>query len=313
VLADETQPYRLVQDSRHSGDLAKKVDATTTTTTTTADACRRAHTAGLERFEQLFGRRIQHYEYVSEEAGTRTNLLRPHTLITRCDPMDGTTNLLTTLMGFATAVTVDLVGAELKRARHLSGAIVGGGPVDISWSNLTTRSRIDGSNLQPTGQVFLRIPALGEDWHRLPGLRDDRSHNTLAAVATSAARLNQLTIHRERALSTAGGRFYSYAGNPIAAGLLLGVLGAVAEPNDTKLHDTVFLHPLTLFGGTIERLDDGNVIDYLSLYEQNAINLDAQATPIPPYLVHSGQTTQVLLADASQHRAGQLRSTPSEG
>lgn len=273
---DDTEQYTtVIQDPGKHGDASKIVDAV-------ADqACQQAWRESVALTKPLLGHRIREHYYVSEEAGTPTRLVGPDTLVTRVDPFDGTTRALDTLLGFGVQVTCDLIRDPSLPAAHLAGAFVGG-EVHVYWSNTTPRKRVPGPRRRRLdGTVYFWMPALGGKPCRLPALREDRSLGTIAAIATKRDRVDRIRQPMEAALDQA--RFYGEAGNPLLPALLLGKLDSIVEPVETTLHDSSFLIPFSLLGGNISTFE-GEQLDYLSLYEANASNLDPNATPVPPYV-----------------------------
>jgi len=267
----------LVEDVRHAGEPARRVDALA------ESGARRGHRQGIDTERDVLGARIKHFVYTSEESGTRTQILPDRTLITRVDPLDGTTNSLNVLAGFCSEATVDFHASRHTRAVHLAGAIVGG-TIDVSWVNTQPRNRVTQRYARPSGAVYVRVPRLSPQWARIPGLREDRQTATVAAVASSKRRAEAVTRWVEAAFAH-DGRAYNLGGNPILPALLIGQIGCVVEPEHTKLHDAAFLIPFVLLGGTVTTWE-GTPLDVLETYEQYAGDLDASRAPIPPYVAY---------------------------
>lgn len=181
----------LVQDPRHTGDRATPVDAAAD------EGARRGFDKGEEVARSALGNRVSDCIYLSEEGGTTTQVLRDMTLVVASDPQDGTTTSLNVLFGYCSVATVDLY--IHGRFIHLAGAIVGSGSFDVSWVK-TTRP----GSLNPRGDVYLRAPRLDPYWHRIPGLREDRSPHTLAAVATDKDRWQAVAQFADRAMAHEG-------------------------------------------------------------------------------------------------------------
>lgn len=283
VLKELLGPYRenrrgtrTVQSPNHPGVPANRLDAVAEEAARTG-----LHELSASRGPAHGPNRVH---YCGEEsAGIGTQNLHSGDFIVRTDPLDGTTNAVTILTGFASVALVDRV--EDQNVTHLAGAIVSG-HIDVRWYVAERDWYADGVDTPLEGRVFVRAPRLpGDNWAPLPLQRNKRL-NTLAAVAASRSRWQMCDRVAQGALAD-GGRFYNLAGNPYCGSLLIGQLGGVFEPSNVTLHDSAYLIPLLLAGGSVEDLQ-GMRLDYLSLYETNALDFALDRKPVPPFLAYLG-------------------------
>ncbi len=215
--------------------------------------------------------------YLSEE--TRRNIFpQQGDVYVWCDPLDGTTNAFTSLSAYAVVLMYDVF--REGRFCNYAGAVACSHGEVVSWQKFGT-----------SGEVWVDWPG-DWTWPTRPRVTNGRSRNALrpeaeapysiqvgkkgadrvphagmpqriAAVATSSRRRSTLAstfdLETETDNSESGEKLWlsTLGGNPLAASLLLGELGAVIEPSRVKLHDAAYLLPLTLAGGVV--VDYNNV------------------------------------------------------
>lgn len=126
----------------------------------------------------------------------------------------------------------------------------------------------------------------GVEEFQLSDPRWDRRAHTYAAVASKRQRLDAL-------LSSIGAPntddvIYNVAGTPVVAALLAGALSKNIEVEAVTLHDSMHLIPHQLLGGRVHDLNKLGPLDYLALYEHEAVNLDPKVKPVPPYIATGG-------------------------
>ncbi|MEI2647430.1 MAG: hypothetical protein V9G15_00005 [Dermatophilaceae bacterium] len=290
----------LTQDPEHAGDPARLIDAAA------HEAVRDALNVRFSASEVL-GKRVEHFHVIGEEGGIQTQILRAGTLIARTDPLDGTTNAVNTLSGFACVVSIDFLKNSQGPIRHLAGAIMGG-DFDLSWTNRSPRAASNPMKYQRLeGQVFVRSNRLGMGWQRL-NVEEDRRSTSVASVAASLKRFTAFERVRQQVFSH-GGIVYHLAGNPLWAGLLMGQVGFVVETQKVTLHDSVFLIPHSLLGGIVER-EDGSPLHYLEVYEQNASRFDPREKVIPPYVAFCGGVDRNALTRLTNNSFATAASIP---
>lgn len=224
-----------------------------------------------------------------EEAGGATTIIRRGDIISRTDDLDGSTNADCLLNNFSGVVGLDEVressGPE-RRARHLAGAIALPSGLTVSWVNLSRWVAQAGRYSSPRGAVYLSNTIRGIEEFQLGDLRFERRDRTYAAVASKRKRLDALlaSIGAPRTEDV----IYNVAGTPVVAALLAGALSKNIEVEPVTLHDSMHLIPHQLLGGRVHDLDNLAPLDYLALYEREAVNLDPKVKPVPPYIATGG-------------------------
>ena len=229
---------------------------------------------------------------VGEEAGTPTRLLNPGDLLVRLDVLDGSTNAKVTMSDFSSVALVDRIPHRMasgrRRGHHVAGAITVATGWTISWEN-QGRYEADRDDYRPiTGDVYVSAEPWGVPEFELPTPSWIRRAHSSSAVASKRRRLDEAL--RILGVQEADDVFYNFGGTPIVAALLMGQLENVIEPSWVTLHDSAHLIPHQLLHGAIERTDDHDPLDYLALYEANALNLDPTHKPVPPYWARGGLT-----------------------
>jgi fructose-1,6-bisphosphatase/inositol monophosphatase family enzyme len=184
-------------------------------------------------------------EYWSEEAH-RTFYPRPRLKIARADPVDGTTNAVTTFSGFAVVLFFEIIGRTGQHVVHLAGAIGSASGMVVSWDardELVSVTWDERELLLKRDVDDLRAAAVKQG--------DEMS---IASNAAKPARRRLLNKYFD--FTDEETWLVTQAGNPIIGPLLLGQLGAVIEPRPVKLHDAAYLVPLHLAGGVVRSLDN---------------------------------------------------------
>lgn len=282
---EDRPPVVLSQDPGHPGSAARPIDAIAQT------AVRAGAQAQLDALKDVLGQRVSQVCYVREETGVQTQLIHPGTLVVRSDALDGTTNAVNLLQAFSCVVTVDHIVKPGARARHLGGAILGG-DFDVCWEHWSRRGQRSPGYPRPIGRVYVRSVRLDGKWRRAEVSQDDRDESSVASVAASHNRFRAFESFREASFAR-GGPVYHLAGNPFCVALLFGRIGAFIETQSVTLHDSVYLIPHWLLGGNAETLE-GNPLNYIDLYEENAGNFDSGAKPIPPFVAFHGPQVPFL-------------------
>ncbi|ANZ42314.1 hypothetical protein BBK82_46760 [Lentzea guizhouensis] len=253
----------------------------------TRDIDFKAHSA-LKEFLRRRWVLPHNYYIIGEEANEPINLRDQNAVLVRSDPLDGTTNCVTLLGSWATVVCFDVARKNRPgRFRHVAGAIATSAGWLLSWS-VWSDYRPDGTrNSFGKTTVFLQsIPihffSSGEPARRwqLSSLTKGNPRR-LAAVCASASRRAEVLQRFQADMDDTW--LWSGAGNPLGPALLAGELGGILEPSAVTLHDSAFLIPFELLGGTTVTLD-GSPFSALDAYEAAATRPDDQ--PIPPFLAY---------------------------
>lgn len=270
----------LIHSPTHSGDTPIPLDAVARETSWHE---MKAH---LERFTDN-GR---HLVEAGEEAGVGTRVLRPGTIIARLDALDGSTNAGSTMSNWSSVALVDEVRVPegpLARVHHHAGAISISNGWTVSWVN---ESKFDNARQRYNhvrGRVFMSLPAWGVEEFEVSDARWDRRPNSFAAVASRRRRFESVINILDRVWDN-DPLLYNVAGTPIVAALIAGQIENNVEPMWVTLHDSAHLLPHQLLQGFLRGIETGAPLDYLSLYERNAINLDPSHAPVPPYWASAG-------------------------
>lgn len=268
----------LNHDPGHPGSAAEDIDV-------------EAHRAAVETLVEELGRDLglprNKMILAGEEVPARTTHLSHNDFIARLDACDGTTNSLLYWSGYSSVVLIDQVRLRAdgrRRARHLAGAI--GGPQGyLSWTHDSTFDPGLDRYPQVIGKVYFEHPQFVTE-RRIPTRRWSRNSGTIAAVAHSAERYDQVRrIAAAHALEV--DRFLSAGGTPLAPALVGGNVGAIIEPHHVTLHDSALLIPHQLLGGAITDLG-GKPFDYLHVYENHGLTLDPNDKPVHGYIAWGG-------------------------
>jgi hypothetical protein len=276
---DDRPEGLLTQDAGHAGAAARPIDAYA------QSAARRGAEDSLTQLQELVKDRVDEVVFTGEETGTQTRILGAKTLIIRVDPLDGTTNALNLLQSFSAVATVDYVSDPTKPPRHLGGAILGG-EFDISWANWSRPGKGLPRYARPLGKVYVRAGRLSDVWLPLELSQEERDLNSVASVAASRVRFDAYAPFRDWVFRN-GGVVYHLGGNPFCAALLLGHVGAMVETQWVTLHDSAYLIPHWLLGGSIDQLL-GGPLDYIGVYEQGALIFEPGSKPVPPFVAYYG-------------------------
>ena len=219
---------------------------------------------------------------VGEEVSEPINPRDTGIALIRSDPLDGTTNSLTLLDNWATVVCIDIPRKRRPgHFRHMAGAIATSAGWVLSW-DCKSHYCEDGIRAGSDASVFLQsLPihffSAGEEPRRwqLRALTLG-SEDRLAAVCAPAKRRHDLDErfggHLECMWLWAG------AGNPLGPALLAGELGGIIEPEPVSLHDSAFLIPFELLGGTTVTLE-GKKFSPLDTYESSALSAEEKSMP----------------------------------
>ncbi|WP_263729852.1 hypothetical protein [Cellulomonas sp. SG140] len=224
--------------------------------------------------------------FAGEEAGNATRAVVPNMIICRQDALDGTSPALLRWDGHASVCMIDQVRADGRRggiyARHIAGAISCATGWVVSWAQWSRHNGVDGYR-NILGAVHLANPRAGVAEFQLSSLRWDRRQGTLAAVAATASRRSKTQQLAKRFGISSEKAFYTTSGTPLAPALLVGAISAVIEPNAVSLHDSALLLPFQILGGPISS-PDGSALNYLRVYEANALDLRASSRPVGGYI-----------------------------
>lgn len=279
IRGDETSESSrgvVVFDDAHSGDVPIQLDA---------EARQAAWTALQARLGSASRALIE----AGEEAGVATRVLRPGDLIARLDALDGSTNAGSTMANWSSVALIDEVrstGGPGARARHHAGCIATASGWSVSWVN---ESRFDHDRQRYNklvGRVCMSASVWGVPEIELRDTRWNRRKRSFAAVASKIPRLDALLD----LLNSTGpdDLIYNIGGTPIVTALLVGQLENVIEPEHVTLHDSAHLIPHQLLGGSVNEAATGQPLDYIGLYERNAVDLSPSAKPVPPYWARGG-------------------------
>jgi hypothetical protein len=221
--------------------------------------------------------------YKSEESDSGINLVA-QTDIVRVDPIDGTTNLVTLHMSYAVVILIERVRSDGSIA-HVAGAIYSSTGEVVSWGAVKPHGvvRIDFPSFpsyaddtelmlpeadkllaasKTPRSIILKRQGDGSPSRMLrPGIP-----TRVAAVAASPKRRAEL----EKMYDLGAGDLWlsTIGGNPLAAALLVGDLGAIIETERILLHDCAYLVPLRLLGGKVTS-HDGFPIDVFEAFESS--------------------------------------------
>lgn len=256
----------------HSGDTPEPIDAVAT-----------AAAEDVVRTE-LRARGIHDREILSagEEAGNGTHLVKPETYLHRSDSLDGSTSALARLLGHSSVCAIDRSRSD-GTARHYAGAIYNSSGWLVSWEHYSARNVARGSYPRLAGAVFISNPAWDLPEIELTAIRWDRREATLAAVAHNQSRRAGVEAIADRLGIAHDSAFWTAGGTPLAPALLCGQIGALIEPNAVSLHDSLLLLPYQLLGGEI-LTPVGDPMDYMHIYEANALDMNPGARPVKGYV-----------------------------
>jgi len=266
-------PARIRARSGHRGEPTRPLDE------------RAASTLSQFLVEAKRGHRILHeYVEIGEEQHRPFDPQTPDLLLIRSDVLDGTTNAVTLLDSWATAVLLDLARRRAPgHFRHLAGAIGTSAGWVVSWTNVSTRAGV-GRYRDVRGSVYIEnvlhhyLSSSSAVRRFQLGSLTAGNPNRIAAVAAPSGRRGKLSDKFGEVIHESW--FWSGAGNPLAPALLAGELGAVIEPEFVTLHDSAYLIPFTILGGEVADWS-GLRIQVLDHYEEYAVDPGA---PMPPFV-----------------------------
>jgi len=257
--------------------------------------------AAIEHQVGLLARRenLGSIVFAGEDVKNVVRTLQRDQLVCRCDSVDGSTLVDNTWVGAASVVTIEKCYGKWLRLEAVSITSMTG--MTISMENHTpskdggrNRDQIRAPKLDaPRGEVYF-ADHISQKRVEINRLRTNRKAGSLAAVGYSPERHERLLPYLKSAWRIVDksnkrtGRYLNSAGNPIVFGLALGTLEAVLEPEHTSLHDSVFLALHEILGGHVVNFDTLEPMNYLEMYQAEAMDLDGSHKLIPPYIAYTG-------------------------